>query len=42
VHEVLLLLKDNSKQEKLSVNIKKLAVKNSADRIAEIALDLIK
>tara|TARA_B100000767_G_scaffold134701_1_gene127785 strand:- start:188 stop:1288 length:1101 start_codon:yes stop_codon:yes gene_type:complete len=42
VHEVLELLKDNSKQEKLSVNIKKLAVKNSADRIAEIALDLIK
>lgn len=36
------LLSDSSKQEKLSNNIKKLAVKDAADRIAEIALGLIK
>ena len=36
------LLSDTSKQENLSNNIKKLAVKDAADRIAEIALDLIK
>ena len=36
------LLKDNRKQEQLSNNIKKLAVKDAADRIAEIALGLIK
>jgi len=36
------LLTDSSKQEKLSNNIKKLAVKDAADRIAEIALGLIK
>jgi len=39
---ILDLLKDVSKQEKLSKNIKKLAVKDAADRIAEIALGLIK
>ena len=36
------LLSDSSKQEKLSNNIKKLAVKDAADRIAEIALGLIR
>jgi UDP-N-acetylglucosamine--N-acetylmuramyl-(pentapeptide) pyrophosphoryl-undecaprenol N-acetylglucosamine transferase len=36
------LITDSSKQEKLSNNIKKLAVKDAADRIAEIALGLIK
>ena len=39
---LLKLLTDSSKQEKLSKNIKKLAVKDAADRIAEIALGLIK
>ena len=39
---ILELLSDSSKQEKLSNNIKKLAVKDAADRIAEIALGLIK
>jgi len=42
VYKVLGLLKDNIKQKELSNNIKKLAVKNAADRIAEIALSLIK
>ena len=36
------LLSDSNKQEKLSNNIKKLAVKDAADRIAEIALGLIR
>jgi len=36
------LIKDKSKQEDLSSNIKKIAVKDSADKIAEIALRLIK
>ena len=42
VYKVLGLLKDNIKKKELSNNIKKLAVKNAADRIAEIALSLIK
>jgi len=42
VYKVLELLKDTIKQKELSNNIKKLAVKNAADRIAEIALSLIK
>ncbi len=42
VHTLLELLTDISKQDKLSNNIKKLAVKDAADRIAEIALALIK
>ena len=36
------LVKDNSLQQSLSSNIKKLAIKNAADEIAEIALRLIK
>ena len=42
VTTLLKLITDSSKQEKLSNNIKKLAVKDAADRIAEIALGLIK
>ena len=36
------LLTDNSKREGLRINIKKLAVRDAADTIAKIALDLIK
>jgi len=42
VHTLMELIKDKSKQEDLSSNIKKIAVKDSADKIAEIALRLIK
>ena len=42
VPNLLELLTDISKQEELSNNIKKLAVKDAAHRIAKIALDLIK
>jgi len=42
VPSILELLGNSSKQKKLSDNIKKLAVEDAADRIAEIALGLIK
>ena len=42
VNTLMELVKDQNLQGVLSSNIKKLAVKDAADRIAEIALDLIK
>ena len=42
VNTLMELVEDKSLQGVLSSNIKKLAVKDAADRIAEIALDLIK
>ena len=42
VNTLMELVKDKNLQGVLSSNIKKLAVKDAADRIAEIALDLIK
>ena len=42
VHTLMELIKDSTKQELLSSNIKKIAVKDAADKIAEIALRLIK
>jgi UDP-N-acetylglucosamine--N-acetylmuramyl-(pentapeptide) pyrophosphoryl-undecaprenol N-acetylglucosamine transferase len=42
VNTLIELVEDKSLQAVLSSNIKKLAIKDAADRIAEIALDLIK
>jgi UDP-N-acetylglucosamine:LPS N-acetylglucosamine transferase len=42
VNTLMKLVEDKSLKGVLSSNIKKLAVKDAADRIAEIALDLIK
>ena len=41
VHTLIDLARDHTLQEKLSVNIKKLRIKDAADKIADLSLELI-